>query len=167
MKKAKKMTNKENDYVVFILTHGRPNKVKTYNTLIKHGYTGKIFIIIDNKDKTKDEYLKNFGDKIYIFDKEEIAKTFDMADNFKDMRIVTYARNASFEIAKKLDVKYFIQLDDDYVYFDYRFDNNLEYAEFSYVKNLDYIFDKIFKFYKENKSILSIALSQNGYFIGV
>ena len=28
------------DFAVFILTHGRANKVDTYNTLIKQGYTG-------------------------------------------------------------------------------------------------------------------------------
>ena len=30
------------------------------------------------------------------------------------MKTIVYARNASFEIAKKLGIKNFIQLDDDY-----------------------------------------------------
>jgi len=44
------MENK--DFAVFILSHGRPNDVITYKTIIKQGYTGKIFIILDNEDNT-------------------------------------------------------------------------------------------------------------------
>ena len=49
-----------------------------------------------------------------MFDKLEISKKFDEFDNFDDRRAIVYARNASFEIAKKLGLKYFLQLDDDY-----------------------------------------------------
>ena len=41
------------DFCAFILTHGRPYKVHTYQTLRKAGYTGKIYIVIDNEDKTE------------------------------------------------------------------------------------------------------------------
>ena len=40
------------DFAVFILTHGRPNSVKTIKTLKKCGYTGKVFIVIDDEDET-------------------------------------------------------------------------------------------------------------------
>lgn len=49
-----------------------------------------------------------------MFDKPKIAKTFDEADNFDDRRAIVYARNACFQIARKLGYKYFIELDDDY-----------------------------------------------------
>ena len=45
---------KEN-FAVFILTHGRPDNVITYNTIKSSGYTGRIFIIIDNEDKKQKE----------------------------------------------------------------------------------------------------------------
>jgi hypothetical protein len=37
----------ENNFAVFILTHGRPDNVKTFNTLKKCGYTGKIYFIVE------------------------------------------------------------------------------------------------------------------------
>ncbi|MBF8851426.1 hypothetical protein FC325_12155 [Escherichia coli] len=41
------------DFCAFILTHGRPDKVLTYRTLRRAGYTGKIFIVVDDEDKTR------------------------------------------------------------------------------------------------------------------
>ena len=52
---------KNNDFAVFILTHGRPNKVYTLQALQKCGYTGKTYFVIDNEDKTAKEYYKNYG----------------------------------------------------------------------------------------------------------
>ena len=43
------------DFCVFILTHGRHDRVHTYNTLLKAGYTGKIYIVIDDEDQTAEE----------------------------------------------------------------------------------------------------------------
>lgn len=156
--------NTPKDFVAFILTNGRPHKVKTYSTLKKAGYTGKIYLLVDNLDKKKDEYIKKFGKEVIVFDKEEIAKTFDQGDNFQDMRAIIYARNASFEVAKSLGVKYFIQLDDDYTSFQFRFDENMDY-NYKAIKNLDLIFSHLLDFYKTT-NIDSIALSQGGDFIG-
>jgi hypothetical protein len=108
------------NFVAFILTHGRPDRVHTYNTLKKLGYTGRIVIVIDNEDKTADEYRKRFGDQVYQFDKAGIATRMDEGDNFGDRRAIVYARNACFEIAEELGIDYFIQLDDDYTEFRYR-----------------------------------------------
>ena len=92
-----------NNFVVFILSHGRPNNVVTLKTLQRQGYTGEYYIIIDNEDKTADQYYKNFGeDRVIMFDKKDMASRVDSADNFNDRRVVMYARNACFEIAEKL-----------------------------------------------------------------
>jgi hypothetical protein len=70
------MNNK--DFCIFILTHGRPDKVITYKTLQKSGYTGKIYFIVDNEDKSLEKYKTNFGeDKIIFFDKKEMADKID------------------------------------------------------------------------------------------
>ena len=58
------MENK--DFAVFILTHGRPDNVKTLSTLKKCGYTGNVYFIVDNEDKTIDTYIKNFGSEFVI-----------------------------------------------------------------------------------------------------
>ena len=153
-----------NHFAVFILTHKRPNKVYTYKTLRKSGYTGKIFFIVDSLDPTQNEYFNLYGHQVQVFDKNEIVKTFDIGDNFKSKSAIIYARNASFEIAKKLNLKYFIQLDDDYRAFEYRFNKNQEY-EIKPIKNLDQVFKALLKFYI-NSNIDSIAMSQGGDFIG-
>ena len=153
---------KNNNFAVFILTHGRPDNVKTYNVIRNRGYTGKIYIIIDNEDPSAKRYYEKFGDEVIMFNKKEIAETFDEADNFNDKRAIVYARNASFDIAKKLNIKYFLQLDDDYIAFHYRL-----YAihKPEQIKNLDNIFDMMLDFYKSIPA-KSIAMAQGGDFIG-
>lgn len=158
---------KNKDFCIFILTHGRPDRVYTYNNLIKRGYTGKIFIVIDNEDKKRQEYLNNFGDKVIVFDKLKISKQIDEADNFNDQRAIVYARNVCFDIAEKMNILYFMQLDDDYIDFQYRINDELMYPKnhFTVIKNLDNIFDCLLDFYKNTK-FHSIAIAQGGDFIG-
>jgi hypothetical protein len=153
-----------NNFAAFILTHGRPDNVYTFDTLRKHGYTGKIFIIIDNEDKTANQYINKFGNEnVIIFDKLEISKTFDEADNFENRKTIIYARNACFKIAEDLNIKYFIQLDDDYTEFYFRLFINKAIVKPTI--NLDLIFDKFIKYYKSINA-KSICFSQGGDYIG-
>lgn len=152
-----------NNFVVFILSHGRANNMFTVKSLRKHGYTGKIVIIIDNEDKTADDYIKKY-ENVEIFDKKEIAQTFDEADNFQDRRAIIYARNACFEIAKKLKYRYFIQLDDDYTGFEYRIYSN-ENQKPTKIFNLDNVFEALLSFYKKT-NFSTISIAQGGDFIG-
>jgi len=115
------------DFCVFILTHGRPDNIPTIRSLERCGYTGKVYIVIDDEDKTSQQYYDNYGDKVLMFSKIEILKTFDQGDNSDDRRSIVYARNACFDLAKKVGVTYFIQQDDDYIDFAYRTNDNFEY----------------------------------------
>jgi hypothetical protein len=154
-----------NDFCVFILTHGRPDKVFTYKTIRDKGYTGKIFLVLDDEDKTYDQYYNLYKDEIITFSKNEIAKTFDVGDNFSDKRAVVYARNAVFNLAKQLNFEYFMVLDDDYTDFRWSFDNNKKYVTNKYIKNLDKIFEILLKFYKST-NFTSLCMAQGGDFIG-
>jgi hypothetical protein len=157
------MENK--DFAVFILTHGRPDNVKTLSTLKGCGYTGKIYFIIDNEDKTIEQYQKNYGIKnVKIFDKKAMADEVDEGNNFDERRTITHARNACFKIAKEIGVTYFIQLDDDYTTFRYRWVDNKYYTS-GKVKNLNKYFDIYLNFYKST-ICKSIAFAQGGDFIG-
>jgi hypothetical protein len=154
-----------NDFAVFILTHGRPNNIKTIPTLKKCGYTGPIYFIVDNEDKTASEYIKNFGiDKVKVFDKKAHADNVDEGNNFDERRTITHARNACFEIAKEIGITYFIQLDDDYTSFDYRLYIN-EVAKVVPIKNLNAYLLNLIDYYKTH-NFLSIAFAQGGDFIG-
>ncbi len=155
---------KDKDFVVFIISHGRPNDVITFDTLKKQGYSGKIYLVLDNTDYKIAEYYNKFGkDLIIIFDKNEIAKTTDHGDNFWNLKTTTHARNACFDIAKNLNITYFLVLDDDYTAFDFRL--YIEKAFVKPVKCLDILFDNILAYYK-NINALSICMAQGGDFIG-
>ena len=162
---------KNKDFVAMILSHGRPNNVYTYKTLRNYGYTGDIIIVVDNEDKTIDEYKKNF-DNVVVFNKQKIANETDQGDNLNDLRTTTHARNAMFKIAKYYGYKYFIQLDDDYTDFRYRYVMDLYISDLTKkynckgcCKSLDYVFDILLNFYKSINA-KSIAMAQGGDFIG-
>lgn len=152
------------DFAALILTHGRPDRVYTYQLLRSCGYTGRIVIVVDDEDKTADDYRSRYGDQVEIFSKSEIAKTFDEADNFNNRRAIIYARNASFEIARRLGIRYFIQLDDDYTRFSYRFDAKGFYDDKS-TKRLDDIFASFLRYFKTSP-FASIAMAQGGDHLG-
>jgi hypothetical protein len=160
-------TTKKNDFAVFILTHGRPSNVITINTLKKLGYTGLVYLVIDNEDKTAEEYYKNFGrDRVIMFDKKAYADSVDEGNNFDERRTITHARNACFDIARQIGVTYFMQLDDDYMAFRYRAKNGGEYLKSTpKIKSLDRVFMVLLEYFKSIPA-LSIAMSQGGDWIG-
>ena len=153
------MQNK--DFAVFILTHGRPNNVKTLEILKKCGYSGKTYLIVDDEDATLNQYIKNFGsDVVKIFNKKSMADKIDEGNNFDNRKVIVHARNASFEIAKNLGITYFLQFDDDYYYFGYRYETGAKI-----IKNINPVFDSMLEFYKKTNA-LTICFSQGGDHIG-
>ena len=157
------VNNKE--FAVFILTYGRSEKIYTLNTLKKQNYTGQIFLICSDDDKELTNYKKNHKNVI-VFNKKHYKNKFDIGDNFNDDRVVVFARNAVYDIAKKINIKCFIVLDDDYTSFRYTADEYNNYLTKSRnIKNLDTIFNKLLNYYfKINAKTLCIA--QGGDFIG-
>lgn len=152
------------DFAVFILTHGRANNVITAKTLKQQGYTGKWYIVIDNEDDTEDEYRKIYGDRVLQFDKLAISKTFDTMDTQKDRRTIVYARNACFELAKQVGVRFFLELDDDYTAFMYRYPEGDKLMHYNF-KNLDEAFSAMVDFLIDTKAD-TVAFAQGGDFIG-
>jgi len=109
-------------FATLILTHGRPRKQATVNSLRKCGYTGRIVLVLDDLDTTEPEYREAWPDlDIAVFNRKQWEDFTDVADA-RDVKqgSVVYARNASFEIARDLGLTHFIQLDDDYDWFGYR-----------------------------------------------
>lgn len=153
-----------NDFAVFILTHGRPDNVITLKTLKKQGYTGRYYIVIDNEDDKEEEYREKFGDKVVQFDKLAISETFDTADTQEDRRTIVYARNACFDIAEDLGIKYFLELDDDYTTFSYRYVRDGKLVG-RICKQLDRLFESMIDFL-ESSGALTVAFAQMGDFIG-
>jgi len=157
----------QSDFAIFILTHGRPTNVKTMATLKDAGYTGRLYLVVDDEDKTLDKYIANFGkDRVVVFNKKEMADQVDEGNNFDERRTITHARNACFKIAKDLGIKYFMELDDDYISFEYRYVSRCgEKLKVHYVSNLDAVLGLYLEFYKAT-GFSSMAFAQGGDFIG-
>lgn len=155
-----------NDFVAFILTHGRPEKVYTIEALKNAGYTGRIVLVIDNEDKKADEYYSTFGkENVVMFDKLKKSTEFDTIDRGTDRRAIVYARNACFDIAEQLGYKYFLELDDDYTCFRQRFlKENGEFGTW-YLRDMDSVIDAMIEFL-DTSGALTVAFAQTGDFIG-
>jgi hypothetical protein len=154
-----------NDFCVFILTHGRPDRVHTYDTMMKSGYTGKVYIVIDDEDKKADEYRQRFGDKVLQFNKTEWAEKTDEGDNFQHRKAIVYARNACWDLAKQVGCRYFVQFDDDYTAFFIRHDSKYNYVSANLRDNLESVFEELIVFLVRSNAT-AIAMSQGGDHIG-
>lgn len=154
-------TNKR--YAVFILTHGRPDRVLTYKTLRSSGYTGEIYLICDDEDKTLHQYKEKYGDKVIVFSKSKYEGKFDKMDNFDGNKVIVYARNACYDIARSLGLDYFFEYEDDYTSFLYR------YIDGDKLRSKKVKMDKVLKLMIECLDFTqsdSLAFSQGGDFIG-
>jgi len=161
------LKNMNKNFAIFILTHGRAEKVITTKTLINSGYNGKIFYIVDNEDNQQYKYIEIFGkENVKIFNKKKYADLIDEGNNFDERRTITHARNACFDIAKELGITYFMQLDDDYTSFQHRYISKCgTKLKVIQIKNMDYVISKLLDFYK-SINCKSIAFAQGGDFIG-
>ena len=152
------------DFCAFILTHGRPNNVKTLRTLDQQGYTGKVYLVVDDQDSTLPEYIERYGDKVLVFQKEEVAAYTDEGDNFRNRKVILYARNVCFDLAEKVGCRRFIQLDDDYTGFRFKFNGKRQYGSWK-IKDLDRVLSEMLEYF-EATPILTLAMSQGGDHIG-
>ena len=146
-----------NKFCVFIFAWGRPNFCDTMKNLRKSGYTGRIILLVDNLDKTKDEYIERYGfENVYVFNKFFAAKISDPMNNFGGMESTVYVENTMFSAAKELGFDYFCSMCDDYYYFGHRGKHGAKKTN-----NLDLVF-KYFVEYLINSPIKALAFSQGG-----
>lgn len=129
-----------NDFAVIIISHGRP-QCETVTTLRDSGYTGEIYIVIDDEDKTGEEYLKLYGtEHVHIFHKHE---WFDVGDNMDAPRTVgVFARNECLKVARSKNLKYYLEMDDDLKALSFRYENN-NHLKGKKVKNFDCVVEAI------------------------
>jgi hypothetical protein len=149
---------------VFILSHGRPDNVITYRTLRSCGYTGKIFIIVDDEDETLSQYQAKYKDEVIVFSKKDYEQKFDIMDNFDGNKVIVYARNACYDIARELGLDYFFEYEDDYVSFLYRYADKTVLKSKG-IKNFDKILDAMITCLNQTNAS-TIALAQGGDLIG-
>jgi hypothetical protein len=153
------------DFCVFILTHGRPDRVHTYDALMRKGYSGKVFIVIDDEDKQADGYRERFGNKVLQFCKAEWAAKTDEGDNFQHRKAIVYARNACWDLAKQVGCRYFVQFDDDYQAFCIRYNSKGQYVSGTVFSRIDDLISSMLEFFISIPA-QAIAIGQGGDHIG-
>jgi hypothetical protein len=155
------------DFAIFIMVHGRPEKMWTLHTLRHCGYSGKIYFVADDLDKTLEGYRAKYGDDLIVFDKNKAAQMCDSGDNSGDLRSTLYAANTIPELAKERDIKYFMIMCDDYFEFQFKFDYKLRYyARVIHERVMDSILDAMLEYFINAPQVLTLAMSQCGDFIG-
>lgn len=154
----------DRQFGVFILSAGRAGRVKTISTLLKCGYTGDWWVVCDDQDASLSSYQSEYPGKVLVFDKDKYRQQTDEMDNQGPGKVVVYARNACWDIAKSVGLTHFLVLDDDYTSFDHKFDLN---GNFSYkpVSDIDQVFIAALEYLDEG-GFHSIAFAQGGDFIG-
>lgn len=153
------------DIAAFVLSHGRADNVTTIRSFRNAGWTHPIYIVVDNEDPTADEYRQRFGaDNVFEFDKPAIAETFDTADTQNDRRAIVYARNACWEIARTLGLRYFVELDDDYVSYRHRFIRDGVIGS-TMIRNIEPVVDAMCELL-DTTGAATVAMSQGGDHIG-
>ena len=154
-----------NDFAVIIPTHGRHDRVFTIDSLRKSGYTGNFYLLCDDEDKQLYKYKTKYGDKVMVFSKDDYKGKFDKMDNFGNKACVVYARNAMWDIAKKIGLKYFAVADDDYVAFQKRITKDGGYYGKMIKNNLDDVFNSYIDFLKTS-GVDTVCFAEGGDYIG-
>ena len=150
---------------VFILSHGRAERVVTYHTLRRQGYTGKIYIIIDDEDAQGDLYREKFGtENVIVFNKEKAATYTDTADVKPERNVVVFARNTCHAIAARLGLTHFCEVDDDYGSFRYRAEVDNKLRGFV-IKSMDSVINAMYDFLDVTGAV-TVAPAQGGDYIG-
>lgn len=155
-----------NDFAVLILTHGRAHEQKTYETLKKAGYSGKIYLVCDNLDTQLPEYQKIYGEQVIVFDKEAYRDKTDTFSNRKEMNAVVYARNAAFDIAKKLKLTFFCVCDDDIKSLYVRWIDGKQLMK-TKLTDMDHVFTYICTYLEKSKAFALSICEEGAYFGGV
>jgi hypothetical protein len=123
-----------------------------------------VYLVVDDEDPTLPAYRAQYGDMVQTFSKRDVV--FDLADNFGEPYSgVVWARNACTSIAKRLGVRYFIQLDDDYTRFEARIDSAGQYVPQVGLRDLDKIWGAMLA-WMIAANLDTVAMSQGGDWIG-
>lgn len=154
----------DENFAVFILTHGRAENVITLKALEKAGYSGKTYLVVDDEDEQEDLYREKYGEQVIQFCKKEAATKTDVMTPSKKRNAVVFARNECWNIAKRLGLTYFCVLDDDYKQFLIRFIDKNKIRGYE-PKNIDNIFTAMCEFLDVSGAI-TVCMAQGGDYIG-
>lgn len=157
-----------NNYAAFILSYKRPDDQKTLNYIIKAGYTGKWYIVIDDSDPTVEQYITNYGkDHILIFNKLEMLKITDIPIYPPELNFAVYARNAIEKFAVDMGLDSFIAFDDDVLGLSLRYEYDGKLRNRGLTHNITEIFEGILNYMLEADISCTSPAYNNCYWGGI
>lgn len=137
-------------FAVFILSHSRASRVETYNTLRSAGYTGKIYIVVDDEDPQLSTYKDRFENsddytELLVFGKQPMIDIADTVYPEKKRSSALYARNFIENMAEIFRLDTFAMMDDDITSLRFR------WIEDGSVKShtVNSTMDKVFEYYSQ------------------
>ena len=160
--------NSKYKFTIFIISYNRPNLLfsDTLRLLEKYNYDGDLYIVIDDNDPQLEEYKKRIPkEKLLIFNKDEILKSFDIMDNFNVRNVATYSRNYINKIVKEMDYDYYLVLDDDYMSLAYKKDDGDVLREKPAPRNINIFIECVLDFL-DSTNVDCFCLAQAGDYIG-
>ena len=154
-------------FAVFICTHGRPDAQHTLHALREAGYTGKIYLILDDEDSTEAKYYKYCDEHTTIkkFCKQYFVEHVDIGRSDAKRKAILYAKCACEEIANQLKLDAFCIADDDITSFRYRYESGDKLLTQQLTKNMDIVIDEYVKFILTN-NICMTSFGTNQMFMG-
>ena len=149
---------------IFIPSYHRAYNIKTAKFLIKKGYDKKkVHVFIDDVTNDIDEYkkeTKKIGCNLHIFNMNESRARYDYIHRpSKSRRSAGQCRNMFYDFAKKLNIDFYLVMDDDTTGFEVR-----PYGVYKRLANFNemvLVFNAIKEFMLKHK-IGVFGLSQTG-----
>lgn len=106
-------------FAVFITSHGRADRVLTYDALRTAGYTGQIWVVIDDEDDIA-SYRHHYFSELLVYNKQACIDKCDTVIPTSQRASVTYPRIFVEDVAKEFKLDAFMVIDDDMPCFRYR-----------------------------------------------
>jgi hypothetical protein len=154
--------------VVFIKTHGRPDKIYTLKALRDAGYTGLIILVTDNEDKSNYvSMIDHLHDGMlwhHVFNKQKMVDIIDSGVSNPNRNVNLYAWAACEKYAHENNYTHYIMADDDITGFRYRYEEDGHLKSLPITKNLDAIFEAYFEWM--DKGVCATSFADVRMFIG-
>jgi hypothetical protein len=153
---------------IFIPSYHRPNNLKTVNYFLKIGWQpGRIHVVIDDEADDRAEYemvCQNKGVNLHVFSMEEARSRYDYIHRpSRSRRSAGQARNMFYDLAKKLNIDFYMVQDDDTA--NYQLRRAGKYLRLANRLDIESMFGAVEKFMRARKIGL-FGLSQTGDLIG-
>ena len=152
---------------VFICTHGRPDAQHTLHALREAGYSGDIYLLLDDEDDTYNDYLKHCNEHTSLieFNKQHYIDTVDIGRSDAKRKAILYAKCACEDYAKELNLDAFIIADDDITDFRFRYEQDGKLLTQYINQSMDDVINSYYKFIIDG-NICMTSFGTNQMFMG-